>query len=204
MLDSGQRTKRVVVSSNRDVDVQLGTLKVPQARIVLVGCIREVLVQLLGDGVRDLNPRIGRVDVSRDLAAGSTRNSGIERRGDISPFDGIDDSVVRDVVVRTSVVQVGILGNEAEIREVGCLEFILGNVKDLGHVRDLADGEKTTERHVGSSVILVGADKQSPEGPTLWLSKDPSDKAIRCPVIERLIDRRSVRPDSKSRVSKFP
>jgi hypothetical protein len=78
VLDSSQGADGVVVSSNRDVDIQLGALKMPQTSIFHIGSSLQVLVKLLGDGVWDLNPRIGRVDVGGDLAFGSTGDGGFE------------------------------------------------------------------------------------------------------------------------------
>ena len=83
-LNSGQGAERVIVPSNRDVDIQLGALEMPQAGVFHISSTREVLVQLLGDGVWDLDPRIGRVDVGGDLAVGSTGDSGLKGSSPIS------------------------------------------------------------------------------------------------------------------------
>jgi len=80
-----QGVERVVVPSNRNVDSQLGAFEVPQPGIFRICSILEVLVQLLGDGVWGLDPRIGRVDIGCDLAVRSTGDSGIEGRRSISP-----------------------------------------------------------------------------------------------------------------------
>lgn len=85
MLSGGQGAERVVVPSNRDVDGQLGALEVPQAGICYISSILEVLVQLLGNGVWGLDPRISRVDTSGDLVVRNTGNRGVEGRRPISP-----------------------------------------------------------------------------------------------------------------------
>ena len=72
--DSGQGAKRVGVSSDGDVDGQLGALEVPQPGTLLISSIREILVQLFGDRVWDVDPRVNRVEVGGDLAIWGTRD----------------------------------------------------------------------------------------------------------------------------------
>lgn len=177
-LNSGQGTKWVIVSSNRDVDIQLGAFEVPQAGVVHVGRILEIPVQLLCDGVRNLDPRVGRIQVGGNLPWGSTGDSGVEGRGHVSPFNGIDDDVVGDVVVRASVVQKGIPGDKLKVREVVFLEFICSDIEYLSHVHDLAEGKETTKRPGFSSVVLEGVDEQSPIGSGRGLGENPGNKAI--------------------------
>ena len=178
MLSNGQRTERVVFSSDRDVDGQLGTVKEPQARFFHIGGILEVSVQLLGNGIRDLVPRLDRVDVSRDLAVGSTRDTGFQGRRLFPPRNGIDDDIVGDIIVHAAVVQVRVLGDLLEIGEAGVLEVVRGKVENRGNVRDLADSENTTKAHVRSPVGLERVDEQGPVEPGIWLSEDPGDEAI--------------------------
>lgn len=166
------------MSSDRDIDGQLSALEVPQAGILVIGGILEVLVQLLSDVVRSVDPRIGRVDVGRGLATGGTRDRRIQSRGPAYPRNGINDGVVGVAAIHATIVQAGIFGDELEIREVGLLEVLVSNVEDLLHVDDFADGENTTKRLVGSSILLEGADEQGPVEPSICLGKDSGDEGI--------------------------
>ena len=150
------------MSSNRDGDGQLGALEMPQTTIFIISSTLEALVHLLGNRVWDLDPRIGRVEVGCDLSLGSVRDSGFEGHRPASPRDGIDDSVVGGPIVRVTAVQVGILHDGVEVREVDLLEVLLSNVENLGHVHNLADSENTAQRVVSSSIILGGVKEESP------------------------------------------
>ena len=158
-LDSGQGAEWVIPSSNRDVDVQLGALEVPQAIVLVVGCTLETLVQLLGNGIRNFDPRIGRINVGGGLSCGSTGDGGVEGCGNATPFNGINNGVVDDVIVRAGVVQGWVLGDELKVGEVVFIEFVLGDIENLSHVHEFADCEEATKRAVGSFVALEWADK---------------------------------------------
>jgi hypothetical protein len=198
--ESGQGAERVVVSSDRDIDGHLGALEVPQPGMLLISGALEVLVQLLGDRVWDVDPRMSRVDIGGDLAFGGTMDIGLQRRVPTSPRNGINESVVVHAVVHAVVVQVGILGDVFKIRDVVLLEVLLGDVEDLGQVDDLADGENTTKSHIGSFVLVEGVDEQGPIEPGIWLGKDTSDEGISRPVAKRLSDSGGIWPNSESSI----
>lgn len=80
------------------------------------------------------------------------------------------------------------------------MDILLGDIEDQRHVCDLADGDNTTKRLVRSSVFLNGVDEQGPKELIHRLGKDSSDEAISRPVVKRLSNRRSVRPDSESSI----
>ena len=85
MSSSGQGAERVVVPSDGDVDSQFGAFEVPHAGSFHVSSTLEVLVQLLGDGVWDLVPRRGRVDIGGDLAVRNAGDTRFEGRRSTSP-----------------------------------------------------------------------------------------------------------------------
>jgi len=150
----------------------------PQPGLFHISSILEVLVQLFGDRVWDVNPRVNRVEVGGDLSIWGTGDRGFQMRGAISPRDSIYESVVGGAVVHAVVVQGGILGDLGEIRDVVVLEVVLGNVENLGQVHDLADGDNTTKRLVGSSIIFERVDEQGPIRLGVWFSEDPGDETI--------------------------
>ena len=176
--DSGQGANRVGVSSDGDVDGQLGALEAPQPGIFRISSTLEVLVQLLSDRVWDVDPMVNRVEVGGDLAIGGTRDRRLQGRGPISPRNSIYQSVVGGTVVYAVVVQGGVTGDLGEIRDVVLLEVVRSNVENLRQVHDLADGENTTKRLVGPFVILERADEQGPIRTGVWLSEDPGDETI--------------------------
>jgi len=178
VCEGGQGANRVGVSSDGDIDGQLGALEVPQPGILLISSTREVLVQLFGDRVWDVDPRVSRVEVSGDLAVGSARDRGFQSRGAISPRNSVYESVVGNAIVHAVVVQGRIVGDLGEVRDVVLLEVILSNVENLGQVHDLANSENATKRQVGSPVILERVDEQGPVRFGVWLSEDPGDETI--------------------------
>lgn len=133
---------------------------------------------MLGEGVRDLDPRIGRIYVCGDLSCGSTGDGGVEGGRHVCPLDGVNDNIIGHVVVIASVVQKGIVGDKTEIRDVVFCQLILGDIEDLSQVHGFADGEEAAERAGGSYVVLEGVDEQSPVGPSCRLSENSGDKAI--------------------------